>query len=56
MGVSCKGQLALMFLGRGPSSCGCSLLPLDSKLDSQPHVENSPDLVLKPRVLSVQRG
>ena len=54
-GGSWEGQLALMLLGRGPSSCGCCLLPLDSKLDSQPHVENSPNLVLKPRVLSVQR-
>ena len=56
VGVSWEGQLALMLLGRGPSSCGGSLLLLYSKLDSQPHVENSPDLVLKPRVLLVQRG
>ena len=38
----------------GPSSCG--LFPLDSKLESQQHRENFPDLLLKPRVLSFQRG
>lgn len=47
-------QLALMLLRRGPSSCGS--FPLDSKLESQQHRENFPDLLLKPRVLSFQRG
>lgn len=56
MGESWEMQLVLMLLRRGPSSRGCGLLPLDRKLNSQPHVENFPDPVLKPRVRLVQRG
>ena len=56
MGESWEVQLVLMLLRPGPSSRGCGLLPLDRKLNRQPHVENFPDPVLKPRVPLVQSG